>query len=70
MVAPRGPGGTPGEGVGSSSATAGFVLDALEQGGSPRLMLRYFEYWTLRVHGLLPDLAACALCGAALGVAY
>ena len=25
-------------------------------------MLRYFEYWTLRLHGLLPDLDSCAVC--------
>jgi DNA repair protein RecO (recombination protein O) len=44
----------------------GAVLEALEQGGPPRLLLRYFEYWTLKVHGLLPDLEGCALCGAPL----
>jgi DNA repair protein RecO (recombination protein O) len=43
------------------------VLEALEQGGPPRSLLRYFEYWTLRVHGLLPDLAACAVCSGPLG---
>jgi DNA repair protein RecO (recombination protein O) len=47
----------------------GAVLDALEQDGPPRLLLRYFEYWTLRVHGLLPDLTRCALCGAPLAAA-
>ena len=41
----------------------GAVLQALERGGPPKLLLRYFEYWTLRVHGLLPDLEACAACG-------
>jgi DNA repair protein RecO len=39
------------------------VLDALERGGVPSVMLRYFEYWTLRVHGLLPELDVCASCG-------
>ena len=39
------------------------VLDALEGGAEPWTMLRYFEYWTLRVHGLLPDLQSCAVCG-------
>jgi DNA repair protein RecO (recombination protein O) len=39
------------------------VLEALERERSPRVLLRYFEYWTLRVHGLLPDLDHCAVCG-------
>jgi len=46
----------------------GAVLDALEGGAAPWAMLRYFEYWTLRVHGLLPDLEACAECGRGLPV--
>jgi DNA repair protein RecO len=41
----------------------GAVLAALEAGGPARPLLRYFEYWTLRIHGLLPDLAHCAACG-------
>ena len=44
----------------------GAVLDALEGGAEPWVMLRYFEYWTLRVHGLLPDLDSCAVCGRGL----
>lgn len=44
----------------------GACLDALEAGGEPWPVIRYFEWWTLRLHGLLPDLAACARCGAAL----
>jgi DNA repair protein RecO (recombination protein O) len=44
----------------------GAVLEALEAGRSPWVMLRYFEYWTLRLHGLLPDLEACAVCGRSL----
>ena len=44
----------------------GAVLEALEQGGNPRLLLRYFEYWMLRIHGLLPDPDRCAECGSAL----
>ena len=32
------------------------VLEALECGADPTSVLRYFEYWTLRIHGLLPDL--------------
>jgi DNA repair protein RecO (recombination protein O) len=44
----------------------GAVLDALERGEPAELLLRYFEYWTLRIHGLLPDLERCARCGASL----
>lgn len=33
----------------------GAVLNALEGGGEPLLLLRYFEFWTLRLHGLLGD---------------
>ena len=40
----------------------GAVLAALEDGASPYVMLRYFEFWTLRLHGLLPDLQICAAC--------
>lgn len=40
----------------------GAVLEALEGGGDPWVLARYFEYWTLRLHGLLPDLEACAQC--------
>lgn len=45
----------------------GAVLEALEGGGDPWSLIRYFEYWVLRVHGLAPDLSACAACGVALG---
>ncbi len=40
----------------------GAVLDALERGAVPWILLRYFEYWMLRIHGLLPDLAHCVVC--------
>jgi DNA repair protein RecO (recombination protein O) len=43
------------------------VLEALESGCDPWIMVRYFEYWMLRVHGLLPDLGRCSTCGTALG---
>jgi len=43
------------------------VLEALENGCDPWTMVRYFEYWMLRVHGLLPDLGSCSTCGKALG---
>ena len=41
----------------------GAVLEALEADRDPWALLRYFEYWTLRLHGLLPDPAECARCG-------
>lgn len=37
-------------------------LDALESGAEPFTVLRYYEYWTLRLHGLFPDLASCGRC--------
>lgn len=40
----------------------GAVLEALEQGADPWTLVRYFMYWTLRLHGLLPDLDRCASC--------
>ncbi len=44
----------------------GAVLDALEGGGDPLWLLRYFEFWTLRLHGLLGDPEECAACGTAI----
>lgn len=44
----------------------GAVLDALEGGLDPWVAVRYFEYWTLRLHGLLPDVSSCGACGAEL----
>ena len=40
----------------------GSVLDAIEGGLPPLVAILYFEFWTLRVHGLLPDADSCALC--------
>lgn len=41
----------------------GAVLAALDAGhGDPLVLVRYYEYWTLRLHGLLPELHACARC--------
>ena len=42
----------------------GAVLDALEGGLDPFAAVRYAEYWTLRLHGVLADPSACADCGA------
>jgi len=43
----------------------GAVLVALEEGTNVWTVLRYFEFWLLRLHGLMPDLRACASCGQA-----
>jgi DNA repair protein RecO (recombination protein O) len=43
----------------------GAVLEALERRVDPLSVIRYFEYWTLRLNGLLPDLQVCSACGAA-----
>jgi DNA repair protein RecO (recombination protein O) len=47
----------------------GAVLDALEEGLDPFAAVRYAEYWTLRLHGVLGDPSACADCGAPLPAA-
>ena len=39
---------------------------ALPPGASPLPLARYFEFWTLRLHGLMPDLDRCAECGTPL----
>src|SRR5262245_11218482 len=41
----------------------GAVLDALEGGLDPFAAVRYFEFWELRLHGVLPDLSECGSCG-------
>lgn len=41
----------------------GVMLEALESGLDPWVAIRYFEYWTLRLHGVLTDLEACVSCG-------
>ena len=38
------------------------VIAALRAGGDPRTLARYFEVWTLRLHGLLPELDRCVSC--------
>jgi len=40
----------------------GAVLEALEQGGAPLALVRYYEYWMLRLNGLAPDPGCCAVC--------
>jgi DNA repair protein RecO (recombination protein O) len=44
----------------------GAVLEALEGGLDPFVAVRYAEYWTLRLHGVLADPSACADCGVPL----
>lgn len=44
----------------------GATLGAVRQGIDLDRALRYFEIWTLRLHGVLPDLAACGRCGTSL----
>jgi DNA repair protein RecO (recombination protein O) len=43
------------------------LLRALREGLARPVARRYFEVWTLRLHGLLPELSRCEDCGAALG---
>jgi DNA repair protein RecO (recombination protein O) len=45
----------------------GSVLDALAQGMGPWIAVRYTEYWLLKLHGVLPDLAHCGGCGEPFG---
>ena len=43
----------------------GATLDGLHQGVDPDLLLRYFEFWTARLHGIFPSLEGCDTCGRA-----
>jgi recombinational DNA repair protein (RecF pathway) len=47
----------------------GAVLDALRAGVEARVLLRYFEFWTARLHGIFPGLESCDGCGRAFGAA-
>jgi DNA repair protein RecO (recombination protein O) len=42
------------------------VLRAIRDGMGLDHAARYFEIWTLRLHGVLPPLSACARCGRAV----
>jgi DNA repair protein RecO (recombination protein O) len=44
----------------------GALLDALERGLDPWIAVRYFEYWSLRLHGVLGEMDACPVCGRGL----
>jgi len=41
----------------------GAACDAIEAGADPVGTVRYFEFWMLRLHGLLPELDRCGACG-------
>jgi len=43
------------------------ALDALERGEPVLPVVRYFEAWLLRIHGMAPDLGACAICHVPVG---
>lgn len=43
----------------------GATLRAVNSERSPWLLLRYFEYWMLRLHGLLDRFDRCSRCGGA-----
>src|SRR5262249_20076004 len=45
----------------------GATIDAFRAGVAAGVVLRYFELWTARLHGIFPDLAVCDSCGEALG---
>lgn len=42
------------------------ILEAAESAADPVLLVRYFEIWTLRLHGLLPEFRNCGGCQEAL----
>ncbi|HKY31346.1 MAG TPA: DNA repair protein RecO [Candidatus Polarisedimenticolia bacterium] len=42
------------------------LIEAARAGVDPLLLARYFEVWTLRLHGLMPSLDACGECGSPL----
>ena len=44
----------------------GALLDGLERGLDPWIAVRYFEYWSLRLHGVLPEMGSCPACARAL----
>jgi DNA repair protein RecO (recombination protein O) len=56
-----------GQAEGDAFRLLGAVLDCLEREAEPFPLVRYFEFWTLRLHGLLPDANLCAICGRGIG---
>lgn len=61
--------GREGQSEGRAFQLVGAVLDALERGCHPWVAVRYFEYWMLRIHGLVAELESCAGCSEELPVA-
>ena len=55
-----------GEGDPRTFRLLGALLEAIEAGLDPWTAVRYAEYWTLRLHGVLPELNVCAACGTEL----
>lgn len=45
----------------------GAVMDGFRKGADPRVLVRYFEYWTARLHGIFPALERCDACGREFG---
>ena len=43
------------------------VVDALADDVPVEAIVRYFEYWLLRLQGVYPSVAACQRCGVSLG---
>lgn len=41
-------------------------MAAVRAGWDPSILARYFETWTLRLHGLMPALDSCSHCGRSL----
>lgn len=45
----------------------GAILDGFRGGADAVTLLRYFEFWTGRLHGIFPSLEACDACGGPFG---
>ena len=45
----------------------GATLDAFRAGVRAEVVLRYFEFWTARLHGIFPEFEACDICRGAFG---
>lgn len=43
------------------------VVEALASGAPVDRLVRYVEYWVLRLQGVYPSIAACPVCGGVLG---
>lgn len=44
----------------------GSVINSLRDGGDEEMLARYFEVWTLKLHGLFPQMDICESCGGGL----